>query len=86
MARKKIIIISIAILLFIAVYLPGFSRLQRLKDENKDLERKISELKVKNDQLKEEVYRLETDPTYVESVAREKLKKTKEGEIIYKID
>ena len=68
------------------IYFPGLSRLQQLKEENKALEKRISELKEKNEELKKEVHKLQTDTTYLESVAREKLKKAKKGEIIYKVD
>jgi len=84
MAGKKIIIIVIAIVLLAVVYFPGFSKLQELKEINRNLEKEIAGLKTENEELKTEVHSLETDPIYVESVAREKFKKQKEGEIIYK--
>lgn len=86
MNKKKLIIVIIISILLIVIYFPGFSRLQQLKEENKALEKRISELKEKNEKLKKEGHKLQTDPTYMESVAREKLKKAKKGEIIYKVD
>lgn len=86
MARKKIIAAVIFFTLIIIVYFPGFSRLQKLKEENDRLENKILELKKDNSNLETEMHKLKTDPTYLEGVARNKLKKAKKGEIIYKID
>jgi cell division protein FtsB len=86
MNKKKLIIVIIILILLVVIYFPGFSRLQQLKEENKALEKRISELKEKNEELRKEGHKLQTDPTYLESVAREKLKKAKKGEIIYKVD
>ncbi len=86
MNKKKLIVVIIILILLIVIYFPGFSRLQQLKEENKALEKRISELKEKNEELEKERHKLQTDPTYLESVAREKLKKAKKGEIIYKVD
>ncbi len=84
--KKKLIITGIILIGLIVIYFPGLSRLQQLKEENKALEKRISELKEKNEDLKKEVYKLQTDTTYLESVAREKLKKAKKGEIIYRTE
>lgn len=86
MAKKKIVIIITVITLLIIIYLPGFSRLQQLKEENNSLEKRITELREKNKELEEKIHLLRTDPTYVEGVAREELKKTKKGEIVYKVE
>ena len=86
MNKKRIVAAIIILILLSVIYFPGFSRLQQLKEENKALEKRISELKEKNEELKDQWHKLQTDPTYLESVAREKLKKVKKGEIIYKVD
>jgi cell division protein FtsB len=84
MAKKRIIYIAIAVLAVIAIFLPGFSKLQELKEENRNLERRLEILKKANKELKEEKERLENDPTYVEKIAREKLGMARQGEIILK--
>jgi len=86
MAGKKIVLIIIVIAVLTLIFLPGFSKLQELREMNRNLENNIAELKTKNEELRKEINSLETDPTYVESVAREKFKKRKEGEIIYKTE
>ena len=85
MERKKIVfwIITIVVIL-IVVFLPKFSELQRLREENVNIKKSIILLEQDNEALTEEVRRMEEDPNYVEQKAREKLGIIKKGEYIYK--
>jgi len=85
MERKKIVfwIITIVVIL-IVVFLPKFSELQRLREENVNIKKSIILLAQDNEALTEEVRRMEEDPNYVEQKAREKLGIIKKGEYIYK--
>jgi len=82
MAKKKLIFIIIGIALIGAIYFPGFARLQQLKEENRMLEKRIDILNKTNEELEEEKKKLETDPTYIEKIAREKLGMVKKDEIV----
>lgn len=84
MAKKKVIFIIIAVFLLIGIFFPGFSRLQMLREENRNLQKRIEILKKTNKELREEKEKLEKDPTYVEKIAREKLGMARKGEIILK--
>ena len=85
MERKKIIFWVIAIVvILIVVFLPRFSELQRLREENVNIKKSIILLEQDNEALTEEVRRMEEDPNYVEQKAREKLGIIKKGEYIYK--
>jgi len=84
MAKKKLILIAIAIIVLVVLFLPGFSKLQRLKEENRNLQRRMQVLEKTNEELLMEKEKLETDLSYVEKVAREKLGMAKKGEIILK--
>lgn len=84
MAKKKLILIAIAIIVLVVLFLPGFSKLQRLKEENRNLQRRMQVLEKTNEELLIEKEKLETDLSYVEKVAREKLGMAKKGEIIIK--
>ena len=86
MKKRHIIVIIIIAIIFFVLYFPGFSRIQQLKEENSSLGTKINDLAVKNKELKEKIDKLETDPIYVERVARTKMKRKREGEIIYKFE
>ena len=84
MAKKELIypLIVIAVILFI--FLPGFAKLQELKEENRNLEKRIEILVKTNEELKAEKEKLENDPSYVEKIAREKLGMARKNEIILK--
>jgi len=84
MAKKKLIYIGIGCLILAVIYLPGFSRLQQLKEENRNLEKRIEILEKANTELEEVNEKLVKDPNYVEKIAREKLGMTRKGEIILK--
>jgi cell division protein FtsB len=85
MKKRYIVLFWIVFLMFLSIYFPSFSHLQQLKEERKSLSKQVDELRKTNDQLKTRINNLETDPIYVESVAREKMKQTREGEIVYKM-
>jgi cell division protein FtsB len=81
---KEILINIIVAAALISIFFPGFARLQQLKEQNRELEKEMLGLKVANDELERRIYKLETDPVYLENVARQKLKKSLPGEIVYK--
>ncbi|MGB2631010.1 MAG: septum formation initiator family protein [Candidatus Omnitrophota bacterium] len=85
MERKKITLylVIFAVLLGL-VFLPGFSRLHRLRRENRELQKRIELLQEHNDMLKEEIADMQQDPEYVETKARGKLGVIKKGEIVYR--
>jgi len=85
MERKKLIIYIIAILaVFCIVFLPGYSRMQKLREKNEEYQQRIELLEANNIELKNELFKMEQDPEYLEKRAREKLGIVKEGEILYK--
>mgnify|MGYP003394030175 CR=1 FL=1 len=73
-----------AVLLLI-LFLPGFSKVQSLRDKNRDLENKIRRLNIENALLEEEIKKIASDPDYKERVAREKMGIVRKGEIPIKI-
>lgn len=84
MLPKKTTLIFIVLVILI-IFLPGFSKLQELRQKDKQLKEEIVKMKVDNLALGQESQRLENDPLYAEKVAREKMGLAREGEIIYKI-
>ena len=84
MAKKRLIFILLVLVAVVLIYLPGFSKLQQLREENRILREKIDALAKTNRELKKEKEKLEKDPSYIEKIAREKLGMAKEGEIILK--
>ncbi|MFA5320373.1 MAG: septum formation initiator family protein [Candidatus Omnitrophota bacterium] len=84
MLRKAFCLFGITVFLVI-LFLPGYTRLQELKDKNRDLGVKIKRLTIENALLEEELKRIESDPMYQERLAREKLGVVRKGEIPVKI-
>ncbi len=72
-------------LIFLVLFLPGFSKLQDLREKNRDLENKIRRLNIENALLEEEMKKVSSDPVYQERVAREKMGIVRKGEIPIKI-
>jgi len=71
--------------LILVLFIPGFAKLQGLREKNVDLEDKIRRLYVENALLQQELRRIENDPVYQERIAREKMGVVRKGEIPIKI-
>lgn len=82
---KKTFWIFGVVLLLLAIFLPGYTKLQELRDRTKDLESKMRRLIVENYLLQQELKRIETDPVYQEKIAREKMGVVRKGEVPVKI-
>lgn len=67
------------------IFLPGYTKLQELRDKNRELGKNIKKLNIENALLQEELLRLEKDPVYQEKIAREKMGVVRKGEIPLKI-
>lgn len=65
--------------------MPGYTKLQELKDRNRDFEAKIKQLNIENTLLQQELRRIENDPVYQEKIVREKMGIVRKGEIPIKI-
>ena len=74
------------ILIILIIFLPGYTKLQELKDRNRILDEKIDNLKSESALLEDEFLRIQQDPVYQEEVVREKLGVVRKGEVIYKIE
>lgn len=82
---KKWFAFFAVIILLLIVFLPGYSKVQELKDTNRDLEVKIKKLYKENLLLQEELKLIAEDPVYQEQMAREKMGLVRPGEIPIKI-
>ena len=63
----------------------AFNRYQGLRVRNENLGKEIENVKIENQELASEVYRLKSDPDYARKRAEQKLGFAEKGEIIYKI-
>lgn len=82
--KKAFWLFGITVFLLI-IFLPGYTKLQELRDKNSDLEIKIKRLNIENALLQQELKRIENDPVYQEKIAREKMGVVRKGEIPIKI-
>ncbi len=71
--------------LLLVIFLPGYSKLQELRDKNRDLEVKMRKLKIENSLLQQEIKNIENDPVYQEKIARDKMGVVRKGEIPFKL-
>ena len=83
--RRLGIYICIAALILVAIFLPGFSRLRRVREQEKKVQEENERLRRINAELEEKIRRLKEDPVYIEGAARDKMGIVKEGEIVYKV-
>jgi len=84
MLKKAFWLFGTTVLLLI-LFLPGYTKLQELRDKNSSLELKIKRLNVENALLEQELKRAENDPVYQERVARERMGVVRKGEVPVKI-
>ena len=67
------------------IFLPGYTKMQELREKNKDLIVKIKQLHIDNALLEQELKLIEIDPLYQEKIARERMGIVRKGEIPIKI-
>ncbi len=77
------VIILLLILYIVFLFSDKYARTLQLKEDIKRLESELEELKMKNDNLSEEVELLKSDKS-IEKIAREELGLTKPDEILIK--
>jgi len=82
--KKAFWLFGITVSLLI-MFLPGYTKLQELRDRNRDLEIKIKNLYVENALLQQEIKRVENDAVYQEKIVRDKMGVVRKGEIPIKI-
>jgi cell division protein FtsB len=82
--RRAFWLFGISVFLLV-VFLPGYTKLQELRDRSRELGVKIKQLRVENALLEQELKRITKDPLYQEKVIREKMGAVRKGEIPIKL-
>lgn len=82
--KKAFWLFGAAVILLI-LFLPGYTKLQELRNKNRDLELKIKLLNIENALLEEELTKIDSDTVYQEKIAREKMGVVRKGEIPVRI-
>jgi cell division protein FtsB len=78
--KKASVIIGLGLFLFV-IFLPGYTKIQELRDKNRDLTDKNRRLKAENAQLEQMLKRLESDKLYQEKILREKAGVVRKDEV-----
>ncbi|MDD5044856.1 MAG: septum formation initiator family protein [Candidatus Omnitrophica bacterium] len=82
--KKAFWIFGTTVLIFV-LFLPGYLKVQDLRDRNRELLNRITVLNKENVLLQQEFFRLQTDSEYLEKFAREKTGVVRKGEIPVKV-
>lgn len=83
---RGLLLILAAVLIIVFIFGDhGLYQLVRLKSERADIQERITELRTLRQELEAEKTRLETDPDYIEKLAREKYRMAKPGEKVFKV-
>jgi cell division protein FtsB len=88
--RRPFIVPAIAVLLCLAAYYVVFSAngllmYEQKRQESRDLDRQIKALQQQNSSMENEIKALKTDPKIIEKEARERLRYTRPGEVIFTV-
>ena len=73
-------------LLIISFFLPPYKKLNQSRAEIEQLQAQLTEQKTLLARQTKEVTLLKSDPTYLETIARDKLDLMKEGETIFRLE
>ncbi len=73
-------------LIGLMVFGPGMVHLARLCLVQRKLDRRLADLSARQDRLKQEQERLQSDPTYLEGLVRSTFKVAKPGEYVIPLD
>ena len=75
----------IIIFILFLIFLPGFAKMQELRQRLSDIEEKMQKTQRENAILEEKIVQLKGNQEYLEMVAREKMGIVKKGETVIKI-
>jgi len=64
----------------------SFIKLSSFRQQTEELRQQVAQAEAERADFKEKLRRLETDPYFLEKLAREKLGLVKEGEILYRYE
>ncbi|MFH1398096.1 MAG: septum formation initiator family protein [Candidatus Omnitrophota bacterium] len=81
MILRKIFLFFAAAILLLIIFLPTYTKIQELRDRNRDLFNKNIALGKENKLLEEQLRRIENDPVYQERILREKMGVVRKDEI-----
>jgi cell division protein FtsB len=82
----RVLLIIAAFLIVVSVFLPQHKRLTQSRRDNDTLQAQVTAQRMLLARQAREVNLLMTDPTYLETIARDRLDLMKEGETIFRLE
>jgi cell division protein FtsB len=82
----KVLLFLAFVLVVVSLFLPQYNRLNASRAEIDNLQAQVNEQKMILARQDREVNWLKTDPTYLETIARDRLDLMKDGETIFRLE
>ncbi len=82
----RVLLVLAIVLVIVSLFLPQAKRLSQSRTEIENLQTQVNEQKILLARQTREVNLLKTDPSYLETMARDRLDLMKEGETIFRLE
>jgi cell division protein FtsB len=82
----RVLLVLAVWLVIMSLFVPPYKKLRQSRSEIDNLQARVNEQKVLLARQNREVNLLKTDPTYLETIARDRLDLMKEGETIFRLE
>ena len=82
----RVLLALAVVLVIVSLFLPPYKKLEQGRSEIESLQTQVNDQKILLAHQTREVNLLKTDPTYLETMARDKLDLMKEGETIFRLE
>ena len=82
----RFFLVIATVLVIVSLFLPPYKKLAQSRNEIESLQTQVNEQKTLLARQTREVNLLKTDPTYLETLARDRLDLMKEGETIFRLE
>jgi len=82
----RFFLVIATVLVIVSLFLPPYKKLAQSRSEIESLQTQVNEQKTLLARQTREVNLLKTDPTYLETLARDRLDLMKEGETIFRLE
>ena len=82
----RVLLLVAVVLVIVSLFLPPYKKLTQSRTEIENLQSQVNDQKILLARQTREVNLLKTDPTYLETMARDRLDLMKEGETIFRLE
>ena len=82
----RFFLVIATVLVIVSLFLPPYKKLSQSRNEIENLQTQVNEQKTLLARQTREVNLLKTDPTYLETLARDRLDLMKDGETVFRLE